>query len=139
VSEESTTPDLAELAQRVADAMNAGDIDGLMGLYAPDVVFEMPQTLGILEGRPALRALLEDWLGAFDEVRVELEARHDLGNGVIFAAVVQHGRLRESTGWIQFRYGNVSTVVDGLIERAMHYLDPDEARAAAERLAKERG
>jgi hypothetical protein len=33
----------------------------------------------------------------------------------------------------------VSTVVDGLVERMKGYLDIDEARAAAERLAEERG
>jgi hypothetical protein len=33
----------------------------------------------------------------------------------------------------------VSEENDGLIERVMRYLDIDEARAAAERLAKERG
>jgi hypothetical protein len=136
--DEPTTPDLAELAQRLADAINAGDIDAVMGFYAPYAVFEVPETFGTFEGRAAIRALFEDWLGAYDEFRVEGEAK-DLGNGVNFGVVVQHGRPRGGTGWVQFRYGNVSTVVGGLIERTTQYLDIDEARAAAERLAEERG
>ena len=138
MAEGSTTPDLAQLAQRLADAINAGDIDAVMGFYAPYAVFEVPETFGTFEGRAAIRALFEDWLGAYDEFRVEGEAK-DLGNGVNFGVVVQHGRPRGGTGWVQFRYGNVSTVVGGLIERTTQYLDIDEARAAAERLAEERG
>ena len=138
MTEESTTPDLVERVQRAVDAVNARDIDALMSLYAPDAVFDT-EVFGVFEGRKAIRGYLEDWLGAYDEVRVEIEARRDLGNGVIFDVVVQHGRPRDSTGWVQFRYGNVSTVVDGLIERTTYYRDIDEARAAAERLAQERG
>jgi hypothetical protein len=33
----------------------------------------------------------------------------------------------------------VLTWVDGLIEQTTNYLDPDQARAAAERLGQERG
>jgi hypothetical protein len=63
----------------------------------------------------------------------------DLGAGVSFAVVVMRGRPRGSTGWIRFRYASVGSWVDGLIERSTNYLDIDEARAAAERLARERG
>ena len=122
----------------MTDAINARDFDAVISLYAPDAVFDT-EVFGVFEGRKAIRGYLEDWLGAYDEVRVEIEARRDLGNGVIFDVVVQHGRPRDSTGWVQFRYGNVSTVVDGLIERTTYYRDLDEARAAAERLAEERG
>jgi hypothetical protein len=48
-------------------------------------------------------------------------------------------RPRGSTGWVQLRYGSVLTWVDGLIEQTTNYLDPDQARAAAERLGQERG
>jgi ketosteroid isomerase-like protein len=136
--EESTTPDLAELGQRLADAINARGIDAVISFYAPTAVYSLPDPFGTFEGRAAIRAFFEDWLGAYDEFRVEAEAGRDLGNGVTFSVTVLHGRPRDSTREVQFRYGTVSTVVDGLIERAAHYLDVDEARAAAERLAEER-
>ena len=139
MAEESTTPDLAGLWRRLVDAMNAGDADAVMDFYAPDAVDDLPETFGTSEGRAAIRAFFEDWLGSYDEFRVELEARRDLGNGVTFGVVVLRGRPRDSTGWVQFRFGSVFTVVDGLIERTTSYADIDEARAHAERLAQERG
>ena len=64
----------------------------------------------------------------------------DLGNGVGFAVVAQAGHPGDSTGWVQQRYAAVATTLAaGLIERQSNYLDPDEARAAAERRTDERG
>jgi ketosteroid isomerase-like protein len=137
--DQSRTPDLVELYQRGADAFNAGDLDTFIGFYAPDAVIEMVGIFGTWEGRAAIRAFFEDWLGAFDEVRLEFEAVRDLGNDVFFGVLVQEGRRQANAGWVQLRSGYVSTVVDGLIERTTYYLDIDEARAAAERLAQERG
>jgi ketosteroid isomerase-like protein len=137
--EESTTPNLGGFWRRLIDAMNAGDADAVMDFYAPDAVNDMPETFGTSEGRAAIRALFEDWLGPYDEFRVEVEAIRDLGNGVTFGVVVLRGRPRDSTGWVQFRFGVVHTVVDGLIARSTAYGDIDEARAAAERLARGRG
>ena len=56
-----------------------------------------------------------------------------------FAVLIQRGRLSGSNGWLQVRYGGVTTWAHGLIERATYYADIDEARAAAQRLAQERG
>ena len=56
-----------------------------------------------------------------------------------FAVLIQRGRLPGSKSWLQVRYGGVTTWAHGLIERATYYADIDEARAAAERLAQERG
>jgi hypothetical protein len=63
----------------------------------------------------------------------------DLGNGVSFSVIVMRGRLRGSSGWVEQRYAAVAIWTDGLIERTSHSFDIDEARAAAERLAGERG
>jgi hypothetical protein len=43
-----------------------------------------------------------------------------------------------SIGYVQLRYATVVVWAKGLIERVTLYNDPDEARAAAERLAQER-
>ena len=42
-------------------------------------------------------------------------------------------------GGVEFRDARVMIWADGLIERTTAFLDIDEARAAAERLARERG
>ena len=71
----------------------------------------------------------------------DYDAGMRLGNGVAFAVAVQSARLAGSTGLVQGRYAAVSIWSDGLIERVTtyYYTDIDEARAAAERLAEERG
>jgi ketosteroid isomerase-like protein len=139
MTKESTTPDLVELTQRLNEAFNARDIDAVMNFSASDIVWEAPRTLGTYEGRAAVRGLLQDWLDAFDEYEVAAEEIRDLGNGVIFGVLIQRGRPRGSTGWVRFRHGVVTTWVDGLVRRSTYYLNIDEARAAAERLAEERG
>ena len=52
---------------------------------------------------------------------------------------VMRGRLPGTKGWLQVRYASVSIWADGLVERQAWYADIDQARAAAERLAQERG
>jgi hypothetical protein len=83
--------------------------------------------------------VVEDWIGVYEEFEVETEEFRDLRNGVAFAVNRQKGRPAGSTGVVQLRQGIVSLVEGGLIERVTTYLDPDQARAAAERLAGERG
>jgi ketosteroid isomerase-like protein len=136
--EEQTTPDLVEKVRRLVEGSNRRDFDLVCALYARDAVWDMSAVgLGAFQGREAIRGVLEDWVDAYDEFELEVEVICDLGNGVTVGVVVQCGS--GSTGWVQFRYAGVSTLVDGLIERTTNYIDIDEARAAAERLAEERG
>jgi ketosteroid isomerase-like protein len=89
--------------------------------------------------RHAIRGFFEDWWGAYDDLAQEVEAILDLGNGVVFSVVTQRGRPAGSTGEVHLRAARVALTVEGLIERVTAYGDIDEARAAAERLAEERG
>jgi ketosteroid isomerase-like protein len=138
LSEQSTTPDLAELVGRTLYPLSTGDVDAVMRMYAPDSVFDL-STLGLdtFTGAVAIRAFVEDWFAAYDEVDVQTEEILDLGNRVAFALVCQTCRPRGSTNSLQVRYAAVSVWVDGLAMRTRNYLDIDEARAAAERLAEE--
>ena len=63
MTEESTTPDLVELVRRQLGAVNVGDLDAALRLFAPDCVWELE--LGTLEGVAAIRAFLEEWLGSY--------------------------------------------------------------------------
>jgi ketosteroid isomerase-like protein len=136
--DESTTPDLVELAQRLTDGTHARDFDALISLYAHDAVFDMSSVgMGAFEGQEAICRLFEDWLGSYEAFELQFEEVRDLGHGVAFSVVRQRGRLPGSANWIEVRYAVVATAADGLIERSMGYADIDEARAAAERLAGE--
>ena len=92
----------------------------------------------IFEGQAAIRAFVEGWFGLYEELEFKLEEVHDLGNGVAFAVVVQRGRPVGIAGHVQQREGWVYVWVGGLIAR-LTASDIDEGRAAAERLAEERG
>ena len=138
--EESTTPDLVELTRRAVEIGNRRDLDATMAFYAPDAVFDISDGgLGIYEGASAIRGFFEDWLGSYDEFRIEAEEMIDLGNGVVVAVISQSARPVGSSGRVQFRYGAVWVWDAGLAVRTINYFDIDEARAAAERLARERG
>jgi limonene-1,2-epoxide hydrolase len=136
--EDSVTPDLAVLVQRLADAASARDFDSMVSYYAPDAIFESVG-MGAFEGRAAIRAFIEDWIGAFEDYEMEAEGIRALGNGVTFGVLVQRGRLAGSDRWVEVRYAGVSSWTDGLIERTAYYTDIDEGLATAERLAEERG
>jgi len=137
--EESTTPDLVERWKRLLEAASSGDLDVVQSMYAPDAVWEV-LSLGLrLEGAAAILGFIEDWRGSYGELETEPEEVIDLGHEVLFGVFLQKGRPVGSTGHVQVRVAQVTTWADGLLVQTTGYLDPDEARAAAERLAEERG
>ena len=93
----------------------------------------------MFRGHAAIREFMEDWFGSYDRIEVDLEEVLHLGGGVTFAVGTQKGRLAGSGGEVTIRYAVINVWLDGLIERSTNYLDIGEARAAAERLAQERG
>ena len=137
--EESTTHDLIELVRTQLEAANRHDFDTALRFYAPDCVVE--QETGTLEGVSAIRAFLEEWLGSYEEIEWELEEVLDLGNGVGFVVIRLHARPVGSSGHVQMRFASVSARTEGLVTWARQYTEDDieKARAAAERLAQERG
>jgi ketosteroid isomerase-like protein len=139
MSQESTTPDLVELQNRLTDAGSRRDLDAITAFFAPDGVWDMsPMGMGVFEGQAAARGFLEDWFAPYEEYELEAEEILDLGNGVVFRVLIQKGRPVGSSGEVQLRYAAVGVWEDAKIVRMTNYNDIDEARAAAERLAQER-
>ena len=138
MSAESTTPDPVELSRRFHEAASRLDFDAMMSFYAPDAVWEGRASGMTFEGRTAIRGFWKDFAAAYEELEFRREETLDLGNGVIFDVSLQKGRPVGSIGYVQLRYATVVVWANGLIERVTLYGDPDEARAAAERLAEER-
>jgi ketosteroid isomerase-like protein len=138
--EESTTPDAFKSMRRTMVAFSRGDFDTQMSVYAPDAVLDMSaRGLGIFEGVAAIRGFWEDYYRSFDDLRFELEEALDLANGVMFAVVRQSARPAGSNARVQTREAWVSVWDAGVFVQGSSYDDIDEARAAAERLAQERG
>jgi ketosteroid isomerase-like protein len=136
--EESKTPDLEERGQRFGQALSRGDVDAVAAMFAPDAVWITSDFEGIFEGREAIRGLIDDFVRSFEDLQQETGESRYLGGGATFTVVVQRGRPRNSTVFVERRVAAVAVWADGLIERLTTYTDIDEARAAAERLAEER-
>ena len=119
MSEESTTPDLVELARRSIEA--AEDIEAAVSFYAPDAVWDAsPWGMGVFEGQAAVRGFFEDWRSSYSDIEREAEEIRDLGNGVTFAVILQKARRREQ------RFGSASLRgcrrMDRRFDRAQHDL-----------------
>ena len=136
MTKESTTPDLVELVRKQVEALDRGDLAGVMSNVAEDGVLD--GRADFIEGRAAIRGFLDDWFRAYEELNFELEEVSHRGGGVVFAVVIQDGRLVGGDGRLRQREGWVYLCVGGSIAR-LTTSDVDEARAAAGRLAQERG
>jgi ketosteroid isomerase-like protein len=137
--EESTTPDLVEVVSGLFEAAEHGDWDTLISHYAPGAVWETDDGILDVAGAPAVRALLEEWTGTFEDFKIRVETVVDLGNGVVYSAFHQEGRLAGSTAVVAERAAMIYEWVDGMIVRLISRQNIDEARAEAERLAASRG
>ena len=69
----------------------------------------------------------------------EIEEFHNLGSGVTWSILVLRSRPHGSDSFVEARPAIVTLWRCDRIERATNYTDIDAARAAAERLAQERG
>src|SRR2546421_3434333 len=98
MSREPAIPDLVELVRRQFEAANRRDLDAVASSFAEDGVFDGRAAGALFEGRAAIRRFLDDWFGAYEELEVELEDVRNLGNGVVFAVVIQNGLLTGSAG-----------------------------------------
>jgi ketosteroid isomerase-like protein len=138
--EESTTPDLMELGGQAFEAGSRHDLDAIIRFYAPDAVLDMSTVgLGTYEGTGAIIEFIEGWWATFEDHVLEQEETIDLGHGVLFSTVREVGRLAGSDGRVEQQRGWVTVWVGSKIVYHAFYGDIDEARAAAERLAQERG
>ena len=139
MSEESKTPDMAELVRTAFDALNRRDFEALEKFYAADAVMTQSAAGASFEGAAAIRRFAEDFIATFEEYEVELEEILDLGNGVCFSVYVQRGRPAASSGLLQMRVANIVLLADGMVVRQLMDTDIGGARSAAEVLAEERG
>jgi len=140
MSEESTTPDPEGKLRLHIEAANRWDFDAALAIFSKGAVWDRsPVGQEVIEGRDAIRDFIEDWNAVFDDYVLGLEEFHDLGNDVTFGRLSQSGRPRAGGGLVEEPYAALVAWKDRLIVRVTVYPDIDEARAAAERLVKQRG
>jgi hypothetical protein len=138
--QESTTPDLVELTRRGIEAANQRDFDAVTSLLGPDSVWDAaPWGLGTHEGLTRIQLFFGDWIGGFDDYQIVVEEMLDLGNGVVFAVTMQYAHTAHIRDRVRLRSAFVFVWAEGVVTRVTSSPDIEEARAAAERLAAERG
>jgi ketosteroid isomerase-like protein len=108
--------------------------DFLTETTALDFVWDMSKFRGwpeqqTYEGVEGARVFLRNWLEAWDDWELELEALHDAGDRVV-AIVRQRGRSKTSGLPVDMAFGQVWTIRDGEFARMEMYADPVEALEA---------
>jgi ketosteroid isomerase-like protein len=140
VSGDSTSADLVDLVRGFLEAADPSGVGESLRFYSADAVFDMsPVGLGVYEGREAIRHFYEDWLGAYEDSQILVEEVLELDAGIVLAVFRQDARPTGSSQRVRVRTTWVFEWVAGRVVRVTNYPATDEARAAAERLAEERG
>lgn len=74
MSEDSTTPDLVELARWGIESLNRGDLDAAFSTHSPDLVWDASiQGIGVFESAAVFQSFARDWLSSYDEIVMEPE------------------------------------------------------------------
>jgi len=139
MAEQPPSSDVIQVVRQAFDAGNRHDVDAIVGFHAPEAVWDLSdQGLGSYEGAAAIRGWIEDWFRTWADLRLDVLDVVDLRHGVVFSRVREEGHPVDAGGHVEQQRGWVILGNQGKITRAAIYLDIDEARAAAERLAEER-
>jgi ketosteroid isomerase-like protein len=84
----------------------------------------------VYEGIDGVQAFLREWMGAWEDWELEVEALLDAGDMVV-ALVHQRGRSKAAGMPVEMSFAQVWTVRDGLQTRMDMYSDREEALKAA--------
>jgi ketosteroid isomerase-like protein len=106
----------------------------LAELAAPEFVWDMSHFHGwpeeqVYEGVEGAERFLQEWVAAWDDWELHVEALHEAGDKVL-AVVHQHGRSRASGLPVDMSFAQVWTLRDGKETRMEMYSDPNEALQA---------
>jgi len=124
-----------EIVRRSTDAYNRRDIDGILANWAPDAVLDWSNSrgldAGVYRGQGEIRAFIERFLAAWDEVRIEIvDGPAEVEDGLLIAENVTHLRGRDGIE-LQARSAWLVTIRDGEQTSLTLYQTKQEAREAA--------
>ena len=94
--------------------------------------------LGTYEGVDAIRAFLQDWWRGYEDYENAPDEIRQVGEGIVLVINTLLGRLPGSREPLRQHNAYLFQLQDRLIVRWTAFMNIDEARAAAERLAEER-
>ncbi len=123
-----------EVARKLFDAFNRGDLDAWLGFLSPEVVWESLPLVGfrdVYRGRVEAREWLEQLTEVFEEAHLEIEQITALNDDRVLNELTQIGRGRgsglngEQRGWAILWFAK------GLITRRQPFWTRDAALEAA--------
>jgi ketosteroid isomerase-like protein len=124
-----------ELVRRSTDAYNRRDLDGFLENWAPDAVVDWSNSrgfeAGVYRGHGEIRAFTQQFLAAFDEVRIELLADPvEVQDGLLVAENVTYLQGRDGIE-VEARSAWLITIRDGEQTSLTLYQTKQEALEAA--------
>jgi ketosteroid isomerase-like protein len=124
-----------ELSLRALDAWNRRDVDALVALVSPDVVWEenpeLPGLREVYRGRAEVRAWMEEVLEVLENLHVEVAKITELGDDRVFGETVLTARGKGSGVPVELRFWTVGSFAEGMITRRQVFWTRDEALEAA--------
>ena len=124
-----------EIVRQVTDAYNRRDLDGIVENWAPDAVVDWSSSrgpdAGVYRGRDEIRAFVQRFLEAWDEVRIELvDDPAEIENDLLIAENVTFMRGRDGIE-VEARSAWLITFRDGQQASLTLYQSKEEALEAA--------
>jgi len=122
-----------ELVEEGYAAFARGEVEFLVEHSDPDIeIIESPALPGarVYRGHDGLRRAIDNWTGAWDEFRIDLERVIDAGRERVITIARHHGRGRSSGALVETRVVNVHTGRGGKSVRWEGFASLDEAFAA---------
>jgi uncharacterized protein len=124
----------ADLIRSSYDAFNRRNLDAMLEIYDPEVVWEQDEGFvepGTHYGHAGIRHVFGAIFEGFEDFRIEVEQLHEVDDERVLAIVriVATGNL--SGLKLDNPGGHLYWLRDGKVVKVKLYLDPAEARAAA--------
>jgi ketosteroid isomerase-like protein len=123
------------LALRALDAFKRGDVDALVALVSPDVVWEenpdLPGLREVYRGRAEVREWMAAVLEVLENLQVEIAELTELGDDRVFAEGVLSARGKGSGAPLELRVWMVLSFAEGKITRRQVSWTRDQALEAA--------
>jgi ketosteroid isomerase-like protein len=104
-----------QLVCAILAALNRGDVDGMLAHMDPQFEWRPLETspvARVYQGHEDVRRYVEDWLGTFEGLRLDVEDLSEVADRVV-AVVRGHGRGRGSGLQLDNRFCQVWTVSRG--------------------------
>jgi ketosteroid isomerase-like protein len=121
-----------ELVRGIIDALNRGDVDGMLARMHPDFEWRPLESSPVARsyrGREQVRRYVEDWLNTFDSLRLDLQDPTEVGDRVL-AVIHGRGRGRASGVELETRFCQVWTLRRGTAVRMEEYANREQGLAA---------